>query len=449
MPLTPLDGRYAHIVAPLLPHLSEDALIRKRILVEVAWFLALSREPAIAELPAVPDGEAAALINWAENLSDADLDDVRQIERSIKHDVKAAEYYVKRKIANFSLAKYREYVHFGCTSEDINNISYALMLKGGFAVWAADAERLTDNVAGLAREHKALAMLSRTHGQTATCTTLGKELAIFVYRWRRQLSQARRTEYLGKFNGVVGCFNAHRIAYPDAPWIDISERFVASFGLTYNPLTTQIDPHDYMAELFNIVMRFNSILLDFVRDMWLYISYGYLKQRLVSGEVGSSTMPHKINPIDFENAEANIGISNALFGHLSQKLPVSRLQRDLSDSSALRSIATAAGHALVALHTTSQAMSRVAADEAAIARDLKAGWDTLAEAIQTTMRRYGFEEPYERIKDLTRGQDVSRETIRKYIDGLGLPAEAKARMQALTPAGYVGLASELVERFLE
>ena len=449
MALTPLDGRYAHFVAPLLEHLSEDALIRKRIAVEIAWFLALSREPSVTGLPAVGDGEAAALEAWAANLSDADLAAVRQIERTIKHDVKAVEYFVKRRVADSGLAQYVEYVHFGCTSEDINNVSYALMLRGGFAVWMAAAEKLTGQVAELAREHKALAMLSHTHGQAASCTTLGKELAVFVYRWRRQLSQMRQAEYLGKFNGAVGCFNAHAVAYPEAPWIDISRRFVAGFGLVYNPLTTQIEPHDYMAELFNIVMRFNSILLDFVRDMWLYISYGYLKQRLVPGEVGSSTMPHKINPIEFENAEANIGIANALFDHLAQKLLVSRLQRDLSDSSALRSIATAAGHALVAVAMASQAVTRIAPDEAAIARDLDSGWDTLAEALQTLMRRYGFEEPYERIKELTRGQEVGREKLRTYIDGMDLPAEAKARLKALTPAGYVGLASELVDRFLE
>lgn len=443
--ISPLDGRYAEQTAALAPYFSEGALIRFRVQVEVEWLLALSAHPAIDGVRAFTPDEIASLQNLAADFNEADAARVKEIERTTRHDVKAVEYFIKEKLAETSLANAREWVHFACTSEDINNLAHALMLQGGIRnVWLPAAEQLVAQVEALADEHRATPMLARTHGQTASPTTVGKELAVFAARWNRQLKQIRAQEYLGKINGAVGCFNAHVGAYPDAPWPQISREFVEGLGLTHNALTTQIEPHDWMAELFHAMLRFNTIALDFCRDAWTYVSLGYWKQRTVAGEVGSSTMPHKVNPIDFENAEANIGLSNAVLEHLSSKLPVSRLQRDLSDSSAIRNVGVGIAHSLLALQSARRGLSKISVDEDRLRRDLDNSWEVLGEAIQTVMRKAGIENPYEKLKELTRGAAMDEKTMRAFIESLELPAEDKARLLALTPAGYIGLAANLV-----
>jgi adenylosuccinate lyase len=440
-----LDGRYHAQVAPLADYFSEWALIRFRVLVETEWLLALSAHPAIPEVRAFAPEEISLLRRIAEDFNEADAERVKQIERTTNHDVKAVEYFVKERLAPTSLADVREWVHFGCTSEDINNLAHALMLKGGIAgVWLPLAEALVEGVAALAREHAAQPMLARTHGQPASPTTVGKELAVFVARWRRALAQIRDAEYLGKFNGAVGNFNAHVAAYPDAPWEEIARAFVTGLGLSYNPLTTQIEPHDVLAERFHAIIRFNNITLDFDRDVWLYISVGYFKQRLAPGETGSSTMPHKVNPIDFENSEANLGLSNALLDHLANKLPISRLQRDLSDSSALRSMGAGVAHSCIALRSAARGLGKLSVSPEALGRDLADAWEVLAEAVQTVMRKAGHENPYERLKELTRGVGITGESLRAFVADLDLPGEDKARLLAMTPAAYVGLAEQLV-----
>jgi adenylosuccinate lyase len=445
--LSPLDGRYAGLVEAFARSFSEEALIRQRFTVEVEWFLTLAAEPGVVELPPVPPELAATLKTWVAGFGPEDVGRVKTIEAGINHDVKAVEYLLKEKLAAIGLTSQAEFVHFACTSEDINNIAYALMLREGLAVaWLPLAEGLIDDVWALAERHAALPMPSHTHGQPASPTTLGKELAVFAARWQRLAATIRAVPLLGKFNGAVGTYASHAIAYPQAEvdWIGLSRRFVEGFGLTWNPLTTQIEPHDALAEVFHAVVRFNAVLIDFCRDMWEYISRGYLRQRVVAGEVGSSTMPHKVNPIDFENAEANAGVSSALLEHLAGKLLVSRMQRDLSDSSAIRNMGTAMGHSGLAIASARRGLNRISPDPAVMAAELETEWEVLAEAIQTVMRRYGLPEPYEQLKALTRGQSVSAEEVRAFVRTLGLPPDAEARLLALTPGDYVGLAAELV-----
>jgi adenylosuccinate lyase len=440
--LSPLDGRYAEAARPVAEVFSEAGLIRQRVRVEVEWLLALAEWDQVTELGPLPADE---LRGWVRNFTTEQAAEVKELERTTNHDVKAVEYWLGKRLADAGLAKAVPFAHFAATSEDINNLAQALQLREGLEdVWAPAAEGLASAVGALATETAGLAMLAHTHGQPATPTTLGKELAVFVARWRRQLAGVRQVRLAGKWNGATGTFAAHHAAYPEVDWISLSKEFVEGFGLAWNPLTTQIEPHDTLAEVFHGIIRFNTVLLDFCRDAWAYISLGYLRQRPVAGEVGSSTMPHKVNPIDFENAEANAGISSALLEHLATKLPVSRLQRDLSDSSAQRNVGVAVGHSFVALRSARQGLDRVAPDTDALARDLEGVWEVLAEAIQTVMRRYGLPEPYERLKSLTRGEVVTADDVREFVTSLGLPPEAERRLLALTPAGYTGLAADLV-----
>ncbi|MES2465473.1 MAG: adenylosuccinate lyase [Armatimonadota bacterium] len=443
--ISAVDGRYAAATAPLSEFFSEYALIKFRVLVEVRWLLALSESPAIPEVRAFTADETAFLNSITDSFGEAEAERVKAIEKTTNHDVKAVEYFVKEKLAETSLADVREWVHFACTSEDINNLAYALMLKGGVeSVLLPMAERVVAAVAQLAESTGALPLLARTHGQTASPTTVGKELAVFVYRWQRTLRQLRSQEYLGKINGAVGNFNAHVAAYPDAPWEQIAQQFVESLGLVWNPLTTQIEPHDYLAECFHTIIRFNTITLDLDRDIWAYISIGYFKQRLIAGEVGSSTMPHKVNPIDFENSEANLGVANALLDHLAVKLPVSRLQRDLTDSSALRTIGTGIGHTVIAYNSLLRGLGKLTVNEAALAADLDRAWEVLGEAVQTVMRKHGHPNPYEQLKALTRGEAITSETIKQFVEGLDLPESEKQRLRIMTPADYVGIAPSLL-----
>jgi adenylosuccinate lyase len=444
--LSPLDGRYARQVEPFARAFSEEALFRQRFTVEVEWFLALAAEPGIGELAPLRAETADVLKGWVADFGPDDVARIKAIEGRINHDVKAVEYLLKEKLAAIGLGPASEFVHFACTSEDINNIAHALMLREGLATgWLPLADELVGEVRRQAAEHAALPMPSHTHGQPASPTTLGKELAVFGVRWQRLLTTIRSVPLLAKFNGAVGTYGAHVVAYPEVDWLRVSRHFVESFGLTWNPLTTQIESHDALAEVFHAIVRFNAVLIDFCRDMWEYISRGYLRQRSVAGEVGSSTMPHKVNPIDFENAEANAGISSALLEHLASKLMISRMQRDLSDSSAIRNMGPAVGHSGLALASANRGLSRVGPDPGVMAAALDCEWEVLAEAIQTVMRRYGLPEPYEQLKALTRGRDqaLSAEDVRAFVRTLGLPAEAEARLLALTPATYVGLAAEL------
>jgi adenylosuccinate lyase len=443
--LTPLDGRYERQIEGLRDCFSEHALIRERIRVEIEWLIAMGDEASIADVRPLTDDEKRLARSLVEQFDDTAAQRVKDIERTTNHDVKAVEYFVKESLNGTSLEQLSEFVHFACTSEDINGNAYALMLKRGVQQeWLPLAEQLVGDVRRLAEEHAATAMLTHTHGQPASPSTLGKELAVFAARWQRQLRHVAGQEYLGKFSGAVGSFNAHAIAYPAAPWPEISRRFVDGLGLTWNPLTTQIEPHDYMAELFHALIRFNTVTLDFDRDMWSYISLGYFRQKVVASEVGSSTMPHKVNPIDFENSEANVGIANALFEHLATKLPVSRLQRDLSDSSALRNIGTAFGHSVVALNAARRGVSRVSVDHDALERALDDEWEVLGEAIQTVMRRLGHPGAYERMKELTRGTAVTQKGLERFVKSLELPRDDEERLLALTPSTYVGCAADLV-----
>ena len=407
--ISPLDGRYASYVRGLSDYFSEWALIRYRLHVEIEWLIMMSETQEITHVRAFSEEEKRLLRSWVEEFDERQAARVKEIENKIRHDVKAIEYYIKERLKDSSLEEVQEAVHFCCTSEDINNLAYGLMLKEGIRLeWLPLASQMLEAVGTLAEATRSLPMLARTHGQPATPSTVGKELAVFVYRWQRQLIQLARAEYLGKFNGAVGNYNAHVMAYPEILWEDLSRRFVERLGLTFNPLTTQIEPHDYMAELFHILMRFNNITLDFDRDMWSYISLGYFRQKTVKEEVGSSVMPHKVNPIDFENSEANLGIANALLDHLASKLPVSRLQRDLSDSSAQRNIGTALGNSVIGLRSALKGIERVQVDGEMLQKDLKDAWEVLAEAIQTVMRKGGLPDPYERMKSLTRGARITR-----------------------------------------
>jgi adenylosuccinate lyase len=443
--LSPLDGRYASKAQALRPIFSEYGLMHRRVHVEIEWLLALAADPGIAELPPFSPAQVALLKDIAAKFGVEDGERVKAIEATTNHDVKAIEYFIKERIGNdAALAQAKEFVHFACTSEDINNLSYALMLRDAREQVLLPAfDAVIAKLRELARANAALPMLSRTHGQTASPSTLGKELANVVARLERQRKQLAAVEIPGKINGAVGNYNAHAIAYPELDWRAFSQRFVEGLGLDYNPYTTQIEPHDGVAEYCDAVRRANIILIDLARDVWGYISLGYFKQALKAGEVGSSTMPHKVNPIDFENAEGNFGLANALLGHFAEKLPISRWQRDLTDSTVLRALGTAFGHTLVALESLQKGLGKLNVNADRIAADLDASWEVLAEAVQTVMRRYGLPEPYEQLKALTRGQGITKDSMRQFITGLDLPAEAKQRLLDLTPGGYVGLAEPL------
>ncbi len=444
--VSPLDGRYRDQIAPLAAYFSEEALIRQRVGVEVEWLIALAAEPAIPEVRPFTAEEVAALRGIVTGVDEAAAARVKEIERTTRHDVKAVEYFLKERLAGTALAPVAEFLHFACTSEDINNLAYGRMLQGGLReIWLPQAEKLVAAVAAQAEALRDVPMLAHTHGQPASPTTAGKELAVFVYRWRRQLRRIRDLEYLGKFNGAVGNFNAHTAAYPDAPWEAIARAFVEGLGLTYNPLTTQIEPHDYLAECCHALVRFNTITVDFDRDLWFYISLGYFKQRVVAGEVGSSTMPHKVNPINFENSEANMELSTALLTHLATRLPVSRLQRDLTDSSALRNLGVGIAHSYLALRSALRGLGELSVDRAALERDLDANWEVLAEAVQTVMRKAGHPNPYEKLKELTRGARITAADMRAFVERLDLPSADRARLLTLTPATYTGLAAALVD----
>ncbi|WP_116364291.1 adenylosuccinate lyase [Parahaliea mediterranea] len=438
--VSPIDGRYGSKTEALREVFSEYGLIKRRVLVEVRWLQQLAAHAGIAEVPPLSSDANALLERIASDFSVADAARIKEIERTTNHDVKAVEYFIKERFAdNAELNAIAEFVHFACTSEDINNLSHALMLRDGMqAVILPEMRRVVDALTDLAIASAEAPMLSRTHGQTASPSTMGKELANVVARLRRQLAQIEQVEFLGKINGAVGNYNAHLSAYPDVDWQDNAEQFVGSLGLTFNPYTTQIEPHDYMAELFDAVARFNTIVVDFDRDVWGYISLGYFKQRTVAGEVGSSTMPHKVNPIDFENSEGNLGLANAVFGHLAAKLPVSRWQRDLTDSTVLRNMGVGMGYSLIAYQASLKGISKLQLNEARLAEDLNSSWEVLAEPIQTVMRRYGIEQPYEKLKALTRGQDMNQQTIQAFVETLELPREAKDELLALTPASYIG-----------
>ena len=443
--LSPLDGRYAAKVDALRPIFSEYGLMHRRVAVEIAWLIALSDEPGIAELPPFPAAARATLQKIPDGFSVADAQRIKDIEATTNHDVKAVEYFIKERIGDeAALKQAKEFVHFACTSEDINNLSYALMLRDARdAVLLPEADKTIAKLRDLAHANAGLPMLSRTHGQTASPTTLGKEMANVAARLQRQRAQLAAIGIPGKTNGAVGNFNAHAIAYPEIDWRAFSKRFVESLGLQWQPYTTQIEPHDGVAELCDAQRRIDTILIDLARDVWGYISLGYFRQKLKAGEVGSSTMPHKVNPIDFENAEGNFGVANALLGHFSEKLPISRWQRDLTDSTTLRALGEAFGHALIGFASLEKGLGKLEVNADRIATDLDASWEVLAEAIQTVMRRHGLPEPYEQLKALTRGKGITRETLQVFIASLALPDADKQRLLALTPATYTGLATDL------
>jgi adenylosuccinate lyase len=449
MAITPIDGRYHARTRALGAYFSEFALIRYRVRVEIEWLLALGEDAAIPEF-ALGSGAPARLRTLYRDFTLADARRVKELERTTNHDVKAIEYFLAEKIAASGVSVPPGMIHFACTSEDVNNLAYALILREFCERELAPAvDSIVGTLGTMARRWRGVAMVARTHGQPATPTTMGKEMAVFAARLERQRRALDRQEFLGKFNGAVGNFNAHQTAVPEADWIECSRRFVESLGLVWNPLTTQIESHDFIAELLDLMVRIDTILLGFARDMWGYIALGYFSQRTVKGEVGSSVMPHKVNPIDFENCEGNLGLATALFQHLATKLPVSRWQRDLSDSTAMRAFGTAFGHLMVALHALGRGLERIELNTPRIAADLEAdgAWEVLAEAVQTVMRRHALEDPYERLKELTRGRAIDREAMRSFIATLELPHEVKARLEKLEPRGYVGLAAELVERF--
>lgn len=437
--ISPVDGRYGNKTIALRPIFSEFGLIRFRVEVEVRWLQQLSRHSQISEVPAFSQNTNQFLDKIVNEFSEDDAQAIKNIERTTNHDVKAVEYFLKNKFAgNKELEAVLEFVHFACTSEDINNLSHALMLREGREVFLKDAESIINAIVKLAHDYADVPMLSRTHGQTASPTTVGKEMANVVARLRRQLAAVKKVELLGKINGAVGNYNAHLSAYPQIDWQANAKSFVESLGLTWNPYTTQIEPHDYIAELFDAIARFNTIVIDFDRDIWGYISLGYFKQKTIAGEVGSSTMPHKVNPIDFENSEGNLGIANAIFGHLSEKLPISRWQRDLTDSTVLRNMGVGFGYSLIAYASTLKGISKLEINRTRLADDLDNAWEVLAEPIQTVMRRYNVEEPYEKLKALTRGNAITRELMLQFVETLEIPEEAKVLLRNLTPANYIG-----------
>ncbi len=447
--ISPIDGRYADKTAELRPIFSEYGLIRHRVQVEARWLQALAAHPGIPEVPPLSEHARQVLNGLVDQFSLTDAQRIKNIERVTNHDVKAVEYWLKERIAGHAeLEAVSEFIHFACTSEDINNLAYALMLREARTqTLLPQWDEVIDALVRLAHQYADQPMLARTHGQPASPTTLGKEMANVADRLKRQRAQLIEVALLGKINGAVGNYNAHLAAYPDVDWQAFARRFITEdLGLAWNSYTIQIEPHDYMAEFFHAVMRFNTVLLDFCRDVWSYIAIGYFGQKTVAGEVGSSTMPHKVNPIDFENAEGNLGVANALLDHLAAKLPVSRWQRDLTDSTVLRTLGVGLAHSLVAYQSALKGVGKLEVNAAALNADLDANWEVLAEPIQTVMRRYGIEQPYEQLKALTRGQRVDQATLRDFITGLAIPDEAKRRLLALTPAGYIGNAADQARR---
>ena len=444
--ICPIDGRYASKVSELTECFSEYALLKNRVKVEIVWLIALCAEPTTAECRALSREEEQKLRQIIADFTPDEAEKIKKIEAVTNHDVKAVEYYLKDQIACSSLEDISEFIHFACTSEDINNLSHALMLKDGLAVLVPQQQEIIYELIKLAREFKEVPMLARTHGQTASPTTIGKELAVFAQRLRKQSEKIIAIELLGKLNGAVGHFNAHLSAYPDVDWIAVSKRVIETeLNLKQNLFTTQIEPHDYMSELFDTLTRWNTILLDFNRDIWTYISMGYFGQKTIKGEVGSSTMPHKVNPIDFENSEGNSGLANAIFHHLSVKLPISRLQRDLTDSTVLRNMGVGFGYSMIAYKSTIKGLSKLKLNEKNLAEDLNNAWEIMAEPIQTVMRKAGIEKPYEKLKELTRGQTIDQTTIRNFVEKLDLEPADKQRLLDMTPASYTGIASKIVD----
>jgi len=445
--ISPVDGRYGEKTRELRAVFSEYGLIRHRVLVEVRWLEALADNPAIEEVPALDQSARDRLDEIADNFDETQALRVKEIEKTTNHDVKAVEYYLRERFGDdASLDRVAGFLHFACTSEDINNLAYGLSLADARTRCLLPVmDEIIEAIRGMAHRYADCAMLSQTHGQPASPTTVGKEMAVFAARLEHQRESFAAVSIMGKMNGAVGNYNAHLSAYPELDWPDFSREFVSSLGLTWNPYTTQIEPHDYMAELFHALIRFNTILLDFCRDTWAYISRGVFRQKAAEGEVGSSTMPHKINPIDFENAEGNLGIANAILDHLSLKLPVSRLQRDLTDSTVLRNLGVGAAHSLIAYRSCIRGLARIDVDESTLSAELDGAWEVLAEPIQTVMRRYGLENPYERLKSLTRGHGIDRAALEAFISGLDIPETEKARLLAMTPAAYTGAAAKLGE----
>ncbi|EIZ9931383.1 adenylosuccinate lyase [Vibrio parahaemolyticus] len=447
--VSPVDGRYGSKTIALREIFSEYGLLKYRTIVEIRWLQKLAATAEIAEVPAFSAEANQFLDDLAANFSEADALRIKEIERTTNHDVKAVEYFLKEKVADVpELHAVNEFFHFACTSEDINNTSHALMLKEAReTVILPEIRNLIDAIKALAVEYRDIPLLSRTHGQPASPSTMGKEMANVAYRMERQYKQIENVEILAKINGAVGNYNAHLSAYPELDWHKFSEEFITeSLGVTWNPYTTQIEPHDYIAELFDAVARFNTILIDFDRDVWGYIALGHFKQKTIAGEIGSSTMPHKVNPIDFENSEGNLGLANAVFGHLAQKLPISRWQRDLTDSTVLRNLGVGVGYAIIAYTSTLKGISKLEVNREALLAELDKNWEVLAEPVQTVMRRYGIEKPYEKLKELTRGKRVDGEAMRNFIDGLELPEHEKTRLKEMTPANYIGQAIELTDK---
>ncbi len=443
--VSPLDGRYGNKVDELREVFSEYGLVKRRVRVECTWLEALCDNPQLPEAAALTEDERRTLNAIADEFSVADAQRVKDIEKTTNHDVKAVEYFIKEKIKGTSLESRSEFVHFACTSEDINNMSHALMLRDGLKVLRTAQNEVTDQIVSMAHEYAKIPMLAHTHGQPASPTTIGKELAVVAARLKRQQDEIDRIVLPAKMNGAVGNFNAHLSAYPNIDWEALSRGVIESFGLRQNRLTIQIEPHDGMAELFDAIQRWNTILIDFDRDVWTYVSMGYFKQKTIKGEIGSSTMPHKVNPIDFENSEGNLGLANAMFGFLARKLPISRMQRDLTDSTVLRNMGVGFGYSLVAVRSTAKGLGKLQLNEERLAEDLDHNWEVLAEPIQTVMRKVGMANPYERLKELTRGRRVTAEIMHEFISSLELPQEDKERLLAMTPASYIGCAETLAE----
>lgn len=446
--LSPIDGRYGEKTTQLRTIFSEYGLLKYRVQVEVRWLQKLASQENIPEVPALSQLATEHLNQIIENFNEQDAKRIKEIERTTNHDVKAVEYFLKEKVSsNEELHAINEFIHFACTSEDINNLSHALMLKTAReTVLLPYWQQLIDKITSQAKEYRDLPLLSRTHGQPATPSTIGKEFANVAYRLQRQFKQLQSIEILGKINGATGNYNAHMVAYPQVDWHKLSEEFVCSLGLEWNPYTTQIEPHDYIAEFFDCVARFNTIVIDFNRDVWGYISLNHFKQKTVAGEIGSSTMPHKVNPIDFENSEGNLGIANAIMNHLGSKLPISRWQRDLTDSTVLRNLGVGIGYAVIAYQSTLKGLNKLEVNQSYLLEELNRNWEVLAEPIQTVMRRYGIEKPYEKLKELTRGKRVDAQGMQLFIESLDLPEEEKARLKQLTPANYIGFATSFVDK---
>ena len=442
--ISPIDGRYSDKTSPLKAIFSEFGLIKYRLLVEVRWLEAMSNNQHISEVPKFSPQSNAALLAIADNFSLEDAKSIKEIERTTNHDVKAVEYFLKEKVSSIpELQKVSEFIHFACTSEDINNLSHALMLENGRLVLLEEMNATLSLITKLAKDNAEVAMLSRTHGQTASPTTLGKEMANFSYRLSRQIDQLSAVQIMGKFNGAVGNFNAHVSAYPEIDWQNVSKDFIEKLGINFAPYSSQIESHDYIAEYFHALNRFNTILIDFCRDIWGYISLGYFTQKTIEGEIGSSTMPHKVNPIDFENAEGNLGLAIAVGDHFATKLPISRWQRDLTDSTVLRNLGVSCAHSLISYASICKGIGKLEINESKLTEDLDKAWEVLAEPIQTVMRRYGVENPYEKLKDLTRGKQIDSKIIDDFINTLEIPAEAKEELRKLTPMNYIGNAINL------